>query len=146
MPECRTVRHLVSPVPECIKMPMPGAVRFWSKKTQSSIGMLWYRTEMPGAGIPMPTAFVSMPMPSYGFCWPQMAKSITLMARAWLPTVPMGRGPQACPPPASRHFGTTPLLSPHTRWPWYIVLKGIVQPFELGGVTRIPIKMAGIYL
>jgi hypothetical protein len=51
-----------------------------------------------------------------------MAKSITLMARAWLP---MGRGPQACPHPASRHSGTTPLLRPHTRWPWYFVLNSL---------------------
>ncbi len=32
---------------------------------QSGIGMLRYRNEMLGAGIPMPAALVSMPMPSY---------------------------------------------------------------------------------
>ncbi len=40
---CRTVRHPVSPVPEYIKMPMPGAVLYRNKGVKSGTGMLRYR-------------------------------------------------------------------------------------------------------
>jgi hypothetical protein len=37
-----------------------------SSPTQSSTGMLWYRTEILDARMPMPAAFSLKPMPSYG--------------------------------------------------------------------------------
>jgi hypothetical protein len=65
MPECRTVRHLISPVPEWTKTPMPEPVRYRDKRTQSGTRMLRYRTKTQGAGMPMPAALALMPMPSY---------------------------------------------------------------------------------
>jgi hypothetical protein len=47
-------------------MPMPEPVRYRSKGFQSGTGMLRFRTEIQVAGMPMPTASTSMPMPSYG--------------------------------------------------------------------------------
>jgi hypothetical protein len=47
-------------------MLMPEPFQFWYKETQSGTGMLWYRTEIIYAGIPMPAASALMPMPSYG--------------------------------------------------------------------------------
>ncbi len=68
IPECRTVRHPVSPVPEWIKIPMPEPVRYRNKGTKwSSIGMLRYRTVIQNAGMSMPAASTSMPMPSCGY-------------------------------------------------------------------------------
>ncbi len=46
MPECQTVRNLISPVPEWTKTPMPEPVRFRDKRTQSGTRMLWYRTKI----------------------------------------------------------------------------------------------------
>ncbi len=66
MPECRTVEHRLVRYRNK-KMPMPEAVRYRNKGTQSCIGMLRYRTEMLGAVILMPAAVVSMPMPSYSY-------------------------------------------------------------------------------
>ncbi len=43
-----------------------GSCRYRNKGTQSGTKMLRYRNEMLGAGIPMPGALVSLPMPSYG--------------------------------------------------------------------------------
>ncbi len=60
--ECRTVRHLVSPVPDWQEISMPEPVRYQNKKTLSGTGMLRYRTEM----IPMPAASALMSMPNYG--------------------------------------------------------------------------------
>ncbi len=45
MPECRTVRHPVSPVPEWTKMPMPGPVRYRNKGTQSGTGLIYRMPE-----------------------------------------------------------------------------------------------------
>ncbi len=67
IPECRNVRHPVSPVPEWKQMSMPEPVRYRNKGTQSGIGILRYRTEIMGAGIPMPVASASMPMPRNGY-------------------------------------------------------------------------------
>ncbi len=67
MPECRTVRHPVSPVPEWTKMLMPEPFQYRNKRTQSGTGMLRYRTEIQDAGMPIPAASTSMPMPCYAF-------------------------------------------------------------------------------
>jgi hypothetical protein len=65
MPECLTVRHPVTtPVPEGTKMPVPERVRYSKKVTQSDTGVLWYWTEIPDAGMSMPAASTSMPMPN----------------------------------------------------------------------------------
>jgi len=40
-------------------------VRYRDKRTQSGTGMLLYRTEIQDAGMPMPAASASLPMPSY---------------------------------------------------------------------------------
>jgi hypothetical protein len=61
MPECRTVRLPVSPVPELNRMPIPEPVRYQNKGTQSDTGMLRYRTEMSGTGMPIPAASALMP-------------------------------------------------------------------------------------
>jgi hypothetical protein len=45
---------------------MPEPVRYRNKGTHSGTGMLRYRTEIQDAGMPMPAASTSMPMPSYG--------------------------------------------------------------------------------
>jgi hypothetical protein len=42
------------------------AVKYRNKGTQSGAGMIRYRTEIQDAGMPMPAASTSMPMPSYG--------------------------------------------------------------------------------
>jgi hypothetical protein len=65
MPECRTVRHPVSPVPEWKKLTMPEQVRYQTKPTQSSIFWVRCRTKILDAGMPMPALVCSMPMPSY---------------------------------------------------------------------------------
>ncbi len=66
MPECRTVRHPVSPVPDWKKLTMPKPVRYRTKLTESSIFLVRYRTKIRDAGMPMPALVSSMPMPSYG--------------------------------------------------------------------------------
>ncbi len=66
MPECRTVRHSVSPVPECTELTMPGQVRYQTKWTQSGIFLVRYRTKILDARMPMPALVSWMPMPSYG--------------------------------------------------------------------------------
>ncbi len=68
MPECRTVRHPVSLVPDWKNLTMPKPVRYWTKLTQSSIFLVRYRTKIRDAGMPMPALVCSMPMPSYGNC------------------------------------------------------------------------------
>jgi hypothetical protein len=65
VPECRTLRHPVSPVPELKEISMPESVRYRNKVNQSSTGLIWYRTEIMDAGIPMPAASALMPMPRY---------------------------------------------------------------------------------
>ncbi len=65
MPECRTVRHSVSPVPDWKKLTMPKTVRYRTKLTQSGIFLVQYRTKIQDAGMPMPVLVSSMPMPSY---------------------------------------------------------------------------------
>ncbi len=65
MPECRTVRHAVSPVPDWKKLMMPEQVRYRTKLTQSGIFLVRYRTKIQDAGMPMPALVSSMPMPSY---------------------------------------------------------------------------------
>jgi hypothetical protein len=40
-------------------------VRYRDKRTQSDTGMLLYLTEIQDAGMPMPAASASLPMPSY---------------------------------------------------------------------------------
>jgi hypothetical protein len=56
MPECRTVRHLISPEPGWTKTPMPEPVRYLDKRNQSGTRMLRYRTDIQDAGMPMPSA------------------------------------------------------------------------------------------
>jgi hypothetical protein len=63
MPECRTVRHLVSPVPEWKRVPMPEPVRNLNKKTQSVTGILRCQTDMSVIGMPMAVASALIPMP-----------------------------------------------------------------------------------
>ncbi len=65
MPECRTVRHPISPVPEWTELTMPGQVQYRTKLTQSGIFLVQYRTKILDAGMPMPALVSSMPMPSY---------------------------------------------------------------------------------
>jgi hypothetical protein len=65
MPECRTVRHPVSPVPDWKKLTMPEQVRYRTKFTQSGIVLVRYRTKIGDAGMPMPALVSSMLMPSY---------------------------------------------------------------------------------
>jgi hypothetical protein len=42
-------------------------VRYRNKETQSSTGMLQYWAKIQDAGMPMPAASTSMPMPSYDY-------------------------------------------------------------------------------
>ena len=46
-------------------MPIPESVRYRIKGTQSGTRMLRYQTEIPDAGMPMPAASVSMPVPGH---------------------------------------------------------------------------------
>ncbi len=46
------------------EMPMPEPVRYLNKETQSGTRMRRYRTVIQDAGMPMPAASNSMPMPS----------------------------------------------------------------------------------
>jgi hypothetical protein len=46
-------------------MAMLDPARYRNKETQFGTGMLRYRTEMLNAGMQMPAASASMPMPSY---------------------------------------------------------------------------------
>jgi hypothetical protein len=47
------------------KLTLPGIVRYRTKPRQSGIFLVWYRTEIIDAGMPMPALVSSMPMPSY---------------------------------------------------------------------------------
>ncbi len=67
MSECRTVQHPVSPVPDRKKLTMPEQVRYRTKKTHSDIFLVWYRTKIWDARMPMPALVSSMPLPSYGY-------------------------------------------------------------------------------
>jgi hypothetical protein len=69
MPECRTVRHPVSPVPDGKKLTMPKQDRYRTKLTQSGIFLVRYRTKIRDAGMPMPALVSLMPMPSYVCCY-----------------------------------------------------------------------------
>ncbi len=60
MPECWTVQHPVSPVPDWKKLTMPEQVRYRTNLKQ-------YRTKVRDAGMPMQALVSSMPMPSYGY-------------------------------------------------------------------------------
>jgi hypothetical protein len=44
---------------------MSGMVRYRTKLRQSGNFLVWYRTEIIDAGMPMPAVVSSMPMPSY---------------------------------------------------------------------------------
>ena len=46
-------------------MPKPEPLEYWNNGTQSGTGMLPYWTEIQDAGMPMPAALTSSPMPSY---------------------------------------------------------------------------------
>jgi hypothetical protein len=46
---------------------MPEPVQYRKKGTQSGTGMLRYQTEIQDAGMPMPAASTSLPMPSYWY-------------------------------------------------------------------------------
>jgi hypothetical protein len=64
MPECRTVRHPVSPVPDWKKLTMSEQVRYRIKVTHSGIFKVRSWTKSRDAG--MLSALVSsMPLPSY---------------------------------------------------------------------------------
>ncbi len=54
MPERRTIRYPVSPVPEWKKLNMPELLRYRTKPMQSGIFLVQYRTELVDAGMPMP--------------------------------------------------------------------------------------------
>jgi hypothetical protein len=64
MPECRTVWHPVSQVPDWKKLTIPEQVRYRTKLTQSGIFVVRYRTKIRDAGTLMPALVFSMPMPS----------------------------------------------------------------------------------
>jgi hypothetical protein len=53
------------------KLTMPGIVRYRTKPRQSGIVIVWYRTEIIDAGMPMPVLVSLIPMPSYDHesCW-----------------------------------------------------------------------------
>jgi hypothetical protein len=65
MPECQTVQHPVSPVPDWKKLTIPEQVRYRTKLTQSGIFVVQYRTKSRDAGMPMPALVFSMPMPRF---------------------------------------------------------------------------------
>jgi hypothetical protein len=65
MPECRTVRHPVSPVPDWKKLTMPEQFWYWIKLTLSSIFLVRYWTKIRDAGMLMPALVSSVTMPSY---------------------------------------------------------------------------------
>jgi hypothetical protein len=48
------------------KLTMPEQVRYRTELTQSGIFLVWYRTKIRDAGMPMPALVFWMPMPSYG--------------------------------------------------------------------------------
>ncbi len=60
MPECQTVRYMISPVLEWKKLAMPGPIGYQHFFAR-------YQTEMMDPGMPMPALVSSMPMPSFGF-------------------------------------------------------------------------------
>jgi hypothetical protein len=49
------------------KLTMLGLVRYRTKPRQSGIFLVWYRTGIIDAGMPMPALVFSMPMPSYAW-------------------------------------------------------------------------------
>jgi hypothetical protein len=67
MPECRTVRHPVSPVSDWKKLTIPEQVLYRTNLTQSDIFEVRYRTKIRDAGMLMPALVLSMPMPSPAF-------------------------------------------------------------------------------
>ncbi len=66
LPECWTVRHLVSSVSGLKKTNDAGTVRYRTKLNQSGIFLVRYRTKIRDARMPMPALVYSMTMPSYG--------------------------------------------------------------------------------
>jgi hypothetical protein len=66
MPECRTVRHPVNPVPELKKLTVPEPVWYRTKLMHSGIFLFRYQMEIMDAGILMSALVSSMPMPSFG--------------------------------------------------------------------------------
>ncbi len=54
------------PVPKWTKMPMPELAQYRNERAQSGAGMLQCRSKTRDAGMTMPAASTSMPMPSYG--------------------------------------------------------------------------------
>ncbi len=80
MPECPTVRYLVSLIPEWTKMPMPKTVCYRNKGTRPGTGMLQYRTETSDAGMPIPAALPaklrwSATLPNGFFCLPSKLRT-----------------------------------------------------------------------
>ncbi len=67
MPECQTVRHPVSLVPDWKKLRMLTQVRYRTKLTQSGIFMVRYRIKIRNARMPMPALVSLMPMPSFDY-------------------------------------------------------------------------------
>jgi hypothetical protein len=78
IPECRTIRHPVSPVPDWKKLTMPEPGRYRNKATQSGIFLVRYRTEMTDAGIPMPALVFWMPMPTYADQEPRLLPAMNV--------------------------------------------------------------------
>jgi hypothetical protein len=70
MPECQTVWHLVSPVPDWKKLMMPEQVWYRTKLTQSGIFLVPYRTKIWDAGMLTPALVSSMLTPSYDLAPP----------------------------------------------------------------------------
>jgi hypothetical protein len=66
MPECRTVRHPISLVPNK-KTNDARTVPVLDQAKAVRHLFVWYRTEIIDAGMPMPALVFWMPMPSYGY-------------------------------------------------------------------------------
>ncbi len=82
MPECRTVRHPVSLVPDWKKLTIPEQVRYRTKLTQSGSFLVRYQTKTRDDGMPMPALVFSMPMPRYELT-EQNSKDKTVRTGQW---------------------------------------------------------------
>jgi hypothetical protein len=70
-------------VPDWKKLTMPEQVRYRTKLTQSGIFLVWYRTKIRDAGMPMPPLVSSMLMPSYDFYGISYHISLNMIIWAW---------------------------------------------------------------
>ncbi len=94
MPECQTVWHPISPVPDWKKLTMLGLVRYRTSPRQSGIFLVWYGTGIIDAGMPMPALVSLMLMPSYGVINKRRKSNPMYLscdihkARAWISNTP----------------------------------------------------------